>query len=84
MTEYAKKALIWVARLGGLGVVAMAIQLWIGMEVGAQLKAKGVISKSDYTALETRVGNLETQHDKDVTRIEDKAERIAQILMEGE
>lgn len=41
----------------------------------------GGVSPAQFEGLEDRVGDLEIIHDKDVTRVEDKAERIATILM---
>lgn len=88
MNDTPKKIATWVitiiVALGGLAVVGMAAQWWIQREVSAQLAEKGVISTSDYEKLDTRVDGLETLHEKDVVRVEGKAERIAQILMEGD
>lgn len=66
----------------GLAVLAMAMQYWISIEVGAQLAASGIVPASTVTALDTRLTNQEEEHESDIGRVEDKAERIAQILME--
>jgi len=69
---------------GGVGVtiLAFAAQFWISLTVGSQLANAGIVPVSTVTALETRVENLEIIHGKDIERVETKAERIAQILME--
>ena len=69
---------------GGLGVtiLAFAAQFWISMVVGSQLASAGIVPESTVTALETRIDGLETIHGTDIIRVESKAERIAQILME--
>lgn len=82
-----KKMLMWVVgSIGGggvaLAVLAMALQFWISTEVGVQLEAAGIVPASTVTALDTRVDNLEVEHEDDIDRVESKAERIAQILME--
>ena len=66
----------------GLAVLAMAMQYWISAEVGSQLAASGIVPASDVIALDTKVEKLEEEHEDDIVRVEDKAERIAQILME--
>lgn len=82
MTDKLKAVLIWVGAVVGTGVLIMAGQFWISTEVASQLAAAGIVPQADVDALGTRVNNLEKLHDKDVTRVENKAERIAQILME--
>jgi hypothetical protein len=80
----------WVLGSGvGLAIIAAAMQMWISMNVAAQLKDAGIVPVSTVTAISTRVGTLETLHasdneetHKDIERVETKAERIAQILME--
>ena len=89
MNDRLKGVLLWVISIGGLAVLAMGIQWWIATNVSSQLAAAGLVPKSDITAINNRIDTangridaLEKLHEKDVTRVEDKAERIAQILME--
>ena len=69
---------------GGVGVTILgfAMQFWISLVVSSQLAAAGIVPRSTVEALKTRIDGIEALHDKDVTRVESKAERIAQILME--
>ncbi len=80
------KTFIWIGGIlgGGLGIAILgfAMQFWISLNVSSQLKVAGIVPEADVTALDTRLGVLEKLHDKDITRVESKAERIAQILME--
>lgn len=72
-----------VVGLGGLlTLLAMAMTFWIQQEVSKQLAASGIVPESYVAAIETRIDGLEVHHDKDVTRVESKAERIAEILMQ--
>ena len=59
------------------------MQFWISINVKSQLKDAGIVPASHVAALDTRIEGLEGLHDKDITRVESKAERIAQILMEN-
>ena len=82
-----KKVIMWVVGsvLGGgvgLTVLAMAMQHWISVEVGTQLAASGIVPKAEVTALDVKITGLDAKHEKDIIRVESKAERIAQILME--
>jgi hypothetical protein len=79
----AKTIAAWILG-GGVGVtiLAAAMQFWISMNVQAQLAGAGIVPESTVTAIQTRVENLEAEHDGDILRVESKAERIAQILME--
>jgi len=82
-----KKVIMWIVGsvLGGgicLTILGLAMQQWISTEVGAQLAAAGVVPASTVTALDVKVTGLDAKHEKDITRVESKAERIAQILME--
>ena len=73
---------ISVAGLGGMvALTGMAGAHWIQIEVDSQLSSAGIVPRSDITAIETRIDSLEILHDKDSTRIEEKAESIARILM---
>jgi len=81
-----KNILITVVSVVGLGgitaLLTMAGMYWIDQAVSEQLASAGIVPRSDITAIETRIDNLESVHDKDVTRVETKAEAIARILME--
>lgn len=79
------KVLNWL--LGGAGAVALVIfyqflQWQVAEQVAAAVNAANGVTPSQLETLAVRVGNLETIHEKDVDRVEGKAERIAQILME--
>ncbi len=79
----AKAIAAWILGGGvGVAILGFAMQFWISVNVAAQLKDAGIVPVSTVTALDTRVDSLETLHDKDIIRVESKAERIAQILME--
>jgi hypothetical protein len=85
-----KEIAAWVLGSGiGITVLGFAVQFWISVNVAAQLEDAGIVPVSTVTAISTRVGTLETLHaadnaetHKDIERVESKAERIAQILME--
>jgi hypothetical protein len=79
----AKAIAAWILSGGvGITILAFAMQFWISLNVKAQLKEAGIVPVATVTALETRVEGLEVIHGKDIVRVESKAERIAQILME--
>jgi hypothetical protein len=65
---------------GGLGITILgfAMQFWISLVVGSQLQAAGIVPESKVDALDVAV----KENAKDIIRVESKAERIAQILME--
>lgn len=81
-----KNLFITVASVIGLGgitaLLSMAMMWWIDQAVSEQLSSAGIVPRSDITAIETRIDGLEVLHDKDVSRVETKAEAIARILME--
>jgi len=85
-----KAIAVWILGGGvGIAVLALAAQQWISVEVSRQLADKNIVPATTVTALDTRVTGLEELHDTDVTRVDkaidrvdDKAERIATILME--
>ena len=81
-----RNIIIGVASTVGLGllltIIGMAGAWWISGEVAAQLKAKNIVPETTVEAVITRVENLEVIHGTDIVRVESKAERIAQILME--
>ena len=81
------KIAIWVLSIlgGGLGlaILGFAMQFWISINVKSQLAEAGIVPVADVKALDTRIRGLEKLHDKDIDRVESKAERIAQILMEN-
>lgn len=78
----AKNIIIGVASVMGLGllltILGMAASLWISKEVGAQLASAGIVPASEIAIME---GDIKENAD-DIIRVESKAERIAQILME--
>jgi len=78
----AKAIAAWILG-GGVGVTILgfAMQFWISINVAAQLADAGIVPASTVTALDTRVEGLEAIHDKDISRVERKAEKIAEILM---
>lgn len=85
-----KEIAAWVFGSGlVIAILAAAMQFWISGNVASQLEAAGIVPQSTVTAISTRVDNLEDLHvadteetHKDIERVESKAERIAQILME--
>lgn len=81
-----KNIFIAVASVVGLGgivtLLSMAAMWWIDQAVSDQLASAGIVPRSDVIAIEKRIENLESVHEKDVTRVETKAEAIARILME--
>ena len=79
----AKAIAAWVVGSGvGLTILGLAFKMLVSMEVAGQLSEAGIVPVSTVTALETRIDGLETIHGTDIIRVESKAERIAQILME--
>ena len=65
---------------GGLGITILgfAMQFWISMVVANQLENAGITPKTEIVEMKGDIkGNT-----KDIIRVESKAERIAQILME--
>jgi hypothetical protein len=77
-----KNIFIAVASVIGLGgilsIAGMAGAWWIQVEVKRQLAGAGIVPEHEVEAVKTQVG----QNTKDIVRVESKAERIAQILME--
>lgn len=72
---------------GGAGAIALVIffkfmQWQIAQQVEAAVNAAHGVTPEQLAAVAVRVGNLEGIHEKDTARVEGKAERIAQILME--
>ena len=63
---------------GGVAVALMAAQFWISQEVSGQLAEAGIVPASVIDAIEEDVQD----NADDIVRVESKAERIAQILME--
>ena len=63
---------------GGVAIFLMAAQHWIQIEVAAQLADAGIVPASHVAGIEKDV----SQNAKDIERVDSKAERIAQILME--
>ena len=63
---------------GGVAIAVMAAQFWISNEVASQLADAGIVPASHVAGIEKDV----SQNAKDIERVDSKAERIAQILME--
>lgn len=78
MNETTKAVLTWLAGGVGLAILAMAIQFWISLNVAGQLADAGIVPKAEIAIMQ---GDIEENAD-DIVRVESKAERIAQILME--
>ena len=78
MNETTKAILTWLAGGVGLAILAMAIQFWISVNVKSQLAEAGIVPQSEVAAIKDDV----QENADDIVRVEDKAERIAQILME--
>ena len=75
----AKSIAAWVLGGGvGVAILALAAQQWISVEVGKQLAVAGIVPASEIAIME---GDIQENAD-DIVRVESKAERIAQILME--
>jgi len=65
---------------GGVAIALMAAQFWVAQEVAEQLLSAGIVPASHIAAIEEDV-----QDNTDaIIRVESKAERIAQILMESD
>ena len=62
----------------GVAICLMAAQHWISLEVAGQLAEAGIVPASVIDAIEEDVQD----NADDIIRVESKAERIAQILME--
>lgn len=75
----AKAIASWVLG-GGLGItiLGLAMQFWISLVVSSQLETAGITPKTEIVEMK---GDIEVNA-KDIIRVESKAERIAQILME--
>jgi len=82
MNQTTKTAVTWIGGIlgGGLGlaILGFAMQFWIAMNVASQLLAAGVVPKTEIDVMQ---GDIE-ENAEDIIRVESKAERIAQILME--
>ena len=79
------KIINWV--FGGAGAIGLVIfyqfmQWQVSEQVAAAVNASNGVTPEQLATVVVRVGNLEAIHEKDVDRVEGKAERIAQILME--
>ena len=69
----------WVVGSGvGLAILAMAMQFWISVNVAKQLAEAGIVPEAEIAIMR---GDIE-ENEEDIVRVESKAERIAQILME--
>lgn len=75
----AKTIAAWILGGGvGITILALAAQQWISVEVGKQLASAGIVPASEVAAIKDDVQD----NTDDIVRVEGKAERIAQILME--
>ncbi len=65
---------------GGIGITILgfAMQFWISLVVAGQLSDAGIIPAGDFAIAQ---GDI-LENAEDIVRVESKAERIAQILME--
>ena len=65
---------------GGLGItiLGLALKMVIALEVAGQLAAAGIIPEADFAIAQ---GDI-LENAEDIVRVESKAERFAQILME--
>lgn len=79
MNDTAKTIAAWILG-GGLGITILgfAMQFWISLVVASQLADAGIVPAADVQANTIR----SKQNTKDIERVDSKAERIAQILME--
>jgi len=73
-----KTIALFFATGGGVAILLMAAQFWISLEVASQLADAGIVPASHVAGIEKDV----SQNAKDIERVDSKAERIAQILME--
>ena len=73
-----KQIIVFFLSGGGVVICLMAAQFWISVEVGKQLASAGIVPASEVAAIR---GDVQENAD-DIVRVESKAERIAQILME--
>ena len=78
MNITAKQIALFFLTGGGVAIALMAAQFWISVEVGEQLAAAGIVPASEVAAIKDDV----EENAEDIIRVESKAERIAQILME--
>ena len=76
------KTVAWVASIlgGGLGLTIMgfAMQFWISQVVSGQLENAGITPQTEIVEMKVDIKD----NTEDIIRVESKAERIAQILME--
>jgi hypothetical protein len=73
-----KQVILFFLSGGGVVICLMAAQFWISVEVGKQLASAGIVPEAEIAIMQ---GDIEENAD-DIIRVESKAERIAQILME--
>jgi hypothetical protein len=78
MNITAKQIALFFATGGGVAILLMAAQQWISIEVGSQLADAGIVPAAEVAAIKDDV----QENADDIVRVESKAERIAQILME--
>ncbi len=65
---------------GGIGITILgfAMQFWISLVVADQLSKSGIIPATEWVEEKGKI----KANTEDIIRVESKAERIAQILME--
>jgi len=78
MNITAKQIVLFFASGGGVAIFLMAAKFWIATEVADQLEDAGIVPASEVAAIKDDV----QENADDIVRVESKAERIAQILME--
>jgi len=65
-----------------LAIGAAYLEWRISANLDSKLVAAGLVSPDKVQSIEDDLDDLETEHDSDIERVESKAERIAQILIE--
>ncbi len=78
MNPTTRTVLTWLGGGLGLAILGFAMQFWISINVASQLKDAGIIPELDFAIAQ---GDI-LENAEDIIRVESKAERIAQILME--
>ncbi len=75
----AKAIAAWVIGSGvGVAILGFAMQFWISLVVASQLADAGIIPATEWVEEKGKI----KANTEDIIRVESKAERIAQILME--
>ena len=75
----AKSIAAWILGGGvGITILGFAMQFWISLVVSSQLSNAGIIPATEWVEEKGKI----KANTEDIIRVESKAERIAQILME--